>query len=93
MQVTDELIRSFVQVLQVDPGFDPQHVLTGALNLPEARYTDDQQIQFFNWNTGGMRLGRFQQPLIGRAKSIVSRRHHFHHDGLPVRVFHNRNSK
>ena len=41
------LIRSFVQVLQVDPGFDPQHVLTGALNLPEARYTDDQQIQFY----------------------------------------------
>ena len=32
------LIRSFVRVLQVDPGFDRRNVLTASLSLPENRY-------------------------------------------------------
>ena len=41
------LIRSFVQVLRVDPGFDPHHVLTAQINLPDARYPHDRKLQFY----------------------------------------------
>ena len=41
------LIRSFVQVLRVDPGFDRQNVLTAYINLPDNRYSTMQQIQFY----------------------------------------------
>lgn len=41
------LIRSFVRVLQVDPGFDPQHVLTASLNLPESQYPGLKKVQFY----------------------------------------------
>jgi len=42
------LIRSFVRVLHVDPGFDPHHVLTARLEVPLARYTQPQRLQFYN---------------------------------------------
>jgi predicted permease len=42
------LIRSFVQVLRVDPGFDPHHVLTAQINLPAARYPHDRRLQFYD---------------------------------------------
>lgn len=38
------LIRSFVRVLQVDPGFDLRHVLTARLTVPSARYTQPQRL-------------------------------------------------
>jgi predicted permease len=41
------LIRSFIRVLHVDPGFDPQHVLTASLTLPEAQYPDVKKIEFY----------------------------------------------
>lgn len=41
------LIRSFVHVLQVDPGFDQHNVLTATLAVPDNRYSRDQQIQFY----------------------------------------------
>ncbi len=41
------LIRSFVHVLQVDPGFDRRNVLTASLALPENRYPHDKQIEFY----------------------------------------------
>ena len=41
------LIRSFVQVLAVDPGFDPRQVLTASLNLPDNRYSRDERIRFY----------------------------------------------
>lgn len=41
------LIRSFVRVLQVDPGFDRRNLLTASLSLPENRYSRDQQIAFY----------------------------------------------
>jgi predicted permease len=34
------LLRSFATLLRVDPGFRPEHVLTGVINLPPARYHD-----------------------------------------------------
>lgn len=41
------LIRSFVRVLQVDPGFDRRNVLTASLALPDNRYPRDKQIAFY----------------------------------------------
>ncbi len=42
------LIRSFIAVLGVDPGFDPQGVFTARISLPDSGYKHDQKIQFIN---------------------------------------------
>ncbi len=43
------LIRSFGNLLSVDPGFDPQNVLTMNVSLPTVKYADTQkQIAFFD---------------------------------------------
>jgi predicted permease len=42
------LIRSFVQVQRVDPGYDSHNVLTARLNLPGQQYTNLQKVQFYN---------------------------------------------
>jgi predicted permease len=41
------LIKSFVRVLQVDPGFNANHVLTMRINLPSVRYPEPRQAQAF----------------------------------------------
>lgn len=41
------LIRSFVRVMNANPGFDSRHVLTANLDLPDNRYSTLQQIQFY----------------------------------------------
>ena len=43
------LLRSFEQLLRVDPGFEPDHVLTMNVSLPTAKYTKpEQQTAFFD---------------------------------------------
>ena len=43
------LLRSFVRLLSVDPGFDPQNVLTMNVSLPTVKYAKpEQQIEFFD---------------------------------------------
>jgi putative ABC transport system permease protein len=42
------LIASYVALQRVDPGFDPQRVLTFTFRLPDARYTDAQKLSFHN---------------------------------------------
>jgi putative ABC transport system permease protein len=43
------LIRSFSRLLHVDPGFDPQNVLTMDISLPTVKYAGAQkQIEFFD---------------------------------------------
>src|SRR4029077_8598390 len=43
------LVRSFSRLLRVDPGFDPQNVLTMNVSLPTVKYADTQkQILFFD---------------------------------------------
>ncbi len=41
------LVRSFLRVLQTNPGFRPQHVLTMAVSLPGSRYARPEQTQAF----------------------------------------------
>jgi predicted permease len=42
------LLRSFAKMLEVDPGFEPSHVLTASLSLPANVYQTQQKIdQFF----------------------------------------------
>jgi putative ABC transport system permease protein len=43
------LIKSFARLQGVDPGFDPEHLLTFNLSLPASRYpSDTAQIAFFD---------------------------------------------
>jgi predicted permease len=42
------LIRSFVAVLHVDPGFNPHGVFTARISLPDNEYKHDQKIQFID---------------------------------------------
>ncbi|HJQ25710.1 MAG TPA: ABC transporter permease [Blastocatellia bacterium] len=47
--VTGLMIKSFVSLQRVDPGFNPANVLTMWIDLPRTRYAEDQQINgFFN---------------------------------------------
>ena len=41
------LVRTFVHLLQVDPGFNPTRVLTFELSLPGAKYADNDHIVAF----------------------------------------------
>ena len=41
------LMRSFVKLQQINPGFNPERVLTASLTLPRARYGDPIQIDAF----------------------------------------------
>ena len=40
------LIHSFVRVLNIDPGFDPHHVLTASIDLPDSQYPQLKRVQF-----------------------------------------------
>jgi len=42
------LIHSFVRVLNVDPGFDPHHVLTANINLPDKQYPTLKNPEFYD---------------------------------------------
>jgi putative ABC transport system permease protein len=41
------MVRSFLRLQTVDPGFDPNNILTLRLTLPEARYKEDSQTRAF----------------------------------------------
>ena len=41
------LINSFLRLQHIDPGFNPQHVLTFKMDLPYVRYSGLSQTQFF----------------------------------------------
>jgi predicted permease len=42
------LVRSLQQLQKVQTGFDPGHIITGAITLPDSAYkTDEQQVNFF----------------------------------------------
>ena len=41
------LVRSFAHVLETNPGFQPEHVLTASLSLPVSQYQKSEQIRAF----------------------------------------------
>ncbi len=41
------MIKSFVHLQNMNPGFDPGHVLTAFVGLPEAKYKDEAQLRDF----------------------------------------------
>jgi predicted permease len=41
------LINSFLKLSNVDPGYDPENVLTFQVALPQVRYPDAQRLQFY----------------------------------------------
>jgi putative ABC transport system permease protein len=41
------MMKSFLRLIEVPPGFDPQNVLTASLSVPRARYTDTKQVADF----------------------------------------------
>jgi predicted permease len=41
------MLKSFARLISVDPGFDPQRVLTMDIPLPSAKYSDPQAAAFF----------------------------------------------
>jgi putative ABC transport system permease protein len=61
------LIRSFVTLIDVDPGYDPSNVLTTRLNLPATRYDADARRVFFD-----QLLDRVTQAPGVEAAGIVS---------------------
>ena len=72
------LLASFNRVLQVDPGFQPAHVLSGRINAPPSRYPDADALNAFSDRlVGGLRLlpgveaagGSSHLPFTGNALS------------------------
>ena len=52
------LLRSFVRMSAVDPGFEPEHVLAASFDLPRLRYQTQQQVN------------SFEQELLRRLKAL-----------------------
>ena len=51
------LIRSFVRILNVDPGFDPRHVLTARVGVSFDKLSHDRHVEFY-------------QDLLGRLTAL-----------------------
>ena len=47
LMATGLLLRSFVRLQEVDPGFKADHLLTAEISLPDAKYPDPQKAAFF----------------------------------------------
>jgi predicted permease len=41
------LLRSFVSLLNVNPGFDTEHLLTWQMNIPDRLHTNDERLAFY----------------------------------------------
>jgi predicted permease len=66
------LIRSFLSLMKVDPGFSPQNVLTMNISLPDSRYRDpDSMIAF-------------EQQAIGRLQTLPGVKYASGVFGLPL---------
>ena len=65
------MFRSFVRLQHVNPGFNPQNVLTLEIELPEAAYRADQQQRVF------------QQQLLQKVRSIPGVQYASTVDNLP----------
>lgn len=81
------LLRSFHRLLSVDPGLNPRNVLTLTFDLPETKYNDQQQMDFYSQlvsrarNLPGVVSAGAVTPLpLSGNNAIIS----FQIDGHPV---------
>ncbi|MDB4877596.1 MAG: Permease [Gemmatimonadetes bacterium] len=81
------LIKSFVKLLQVDPGFQTEHILSFDLTLPQKKYPLDRDIRRFaaQLQTGLASLPGTQDVAIADARPLASNgmRVSFDVDGRP----------
>jgi putative ABC transport system permease protein len=47
------LLRSFARMLETNPGFQPQHVMTAYMSLPEQTYATQEKVDAFYQDLGG----------------------------------------
>jgi len=66
------LLRSFVRMLETDPGFQPQHTLTAHLSLPEHDYPSQEKID------------RFYTELLRRLSALPQVRYTAASSNIPV---------
>jgi putative ABC transport system permease protein len=66
------LLRSFAKMLETDPGFNAEHVLTASLSLPEHDYPTEE------------RSDAFYRELLGRAKALPGVRAAGFTTGIPA---------
>jgi len=66
------LLRSFLHVIQTDPGFDPRGVLTLSVSVPRAGYEEPERIRLFSAQVlegvnaiPGVRAAGATLPLLG----------------------------
>jgi predicted permease len=50
------MLRTFLNLLHLDPGFREDHVLTASLSLPHAQYKDEQTAQFYERLTNSLNV-------------------------------------
>ncbi|HYP29657.1 MAG TPA: ABC transporter permease [Blastocatellia bacterium] len=55
---TGLIIKSFVQLLRVDPGFNPQNVVTMTVDIPDSKYPSDEKQR------------EFYRQVLGRIKAL-----------------------
>jgi putative ABC transport system permease protein len=70
------LVRSFLRLAQMAPGFNPENVMTMRVTLPEAKYKDDQSIVTFT-----DRLVQKMQSIPGITSAAVVKPLPFSDDG------------
>ncbi|HEY4053414.1 MAG TPA: ABC transporter permease [Terriglobales bacterium] len=64
------LLRSFAKMLEVDPGFEPSHVLTASLSLPTHDYPTQQKVDAFFANLQQKLEGEPRVESVGFASNI-----------------------
>ena len=60
------MLKSFRRLSEVDPGFDPRHVLTARVTLPAASYPSQKKALFYQQLLGGLS----QQPGVQSAAVV-----------------------
>jgi putative ABC transport system permease protein len=63
-------VRSLMKLLGVDPGFDPRHVLTARISLPESRYSSPECRKSEDPECPGLKFGSFFEKLQQRLQSL-----------------------
>ncbi len=67
---TGLLLASFRQILAVEPGFDPRHVLTACVRLPASRYPGDKELRGFTDEAVRRLRGLAGVTAVGATDSI-----------------------